>query len=321
MLTYVFGDLRQLRKFELARPPISHPRAISIPHYRPDVSPSPAHSVSSQMVQPPNLPPFHSVRKCKPPQPPFLNIPPSSQPAIIRESPVSRFSSPTDSPVSSNPVSLCDTSPSAAERHDFTIEISSVVYEDFTVEGPSTGSPIFAHVSATEFTTTAPFIHPYDEGDVNGTRELYSEGRQAMEPFDFDLLPTRGHLFPRDRGASIAANDMVVAPSIKLEKDGRDTITQLRSPKDILRLIQRRCNKLISPMFTNPSSAYLRSSMNPTAQLKAMKAVPAFTVPFTHVLSPVVTRAQWEIIMRSVVIAGMVCWTIVGCLLAIPVVR
>ncbi|KAH9950580.1 hypothetical protein B0H21DRAFT_500036 [Amylocystis lapponica] len=54
MMIYVFGDLRQLRSFELSRPPISAPRPLSSPVLTPLVSPttpvpfSPSSTVASQ---------------------------------------------------------------------------------------------------------------------------------------------------------------------------------------------------------------------------------------------------------------------------------
>jgi hypothetical protein len=49
-----------------------------------------------------------------------------------------------------------------------------------------------------------------------------------------------------------------------------------------------------------------------------VKAVPAFAVPLTRVLSPVVVRGQWEIVVRSAAISLLICWVILGSLLAIP---
>ena len=48
-----------------------------------------------------------------------------------------------------------------------------------------------------------------------------------------------------------------------------------------------------------------------------IQAVPAFG-PVTRVLSPVVTRAQWEIVVRSFAVAGVIAWVVVGSLLALP---
>ena len=48
-------------------------------------------------------------------------------------------------------------------------------------------------------------------------------------------------------------------------------------------------------------------------------SVPAFKSPLTKILSPVVTRAQWEVVTRSGILAFMISSVIVGVLVAIPV--
>uniref|UniRef100_A0A8H8CMD9 Transmembrane protein n=1 Tax=Psilocybe cubensis TaxID=181762 RepID=A0A8H8CMD9_PSICU len=53
-------------------------------------------------------------------------------------------------------------------------------------------------------------------------------------------------------------------------------------------------------------------------RFRLMNAVPAFAVPLTRVLSPVIVRGQWEIVVRSAVVAFVVAWVLVGSLLAVP---
>jgi len=157
---------------------------------------------------------------------------------------------------------------------------------------------------------------------------LSPEERQFLGLFDFDLLPKRGYTFPpRDRAVSVVTNATTEAPSM-MEKAGTDVLVASRSPKDILGCVQYKCNKQesssdpekvsSSTRSTTASPSSHRAPVDPAAQFKAIKAVPAFASPFTRVLNPVVTRAQWEIVVRSAAVAGMICWTIVGCLLAIP---
>ena len=55
-------------------------------------------------------------------------------------------------------------------------------------------------------------------------------------------------------------------------------------------------------------------------RFRLINAVPAFAVPLTRVLSPVIVRAQWEIVVRSAVIAFLISWVVVGSFLAVPVV-
>lgn len=54
-------------------------------------------------------------------------------------------------------------------------------------------------------------------------------------------------------------------------------------------------------------------------RFRLINAVPAFAVPLTRVLSPVIVRAQWEIVVRSAIIAFLISWVVVGSFLAVPV--
>ena len=56
-------------------------------------------------------------------------------------------------------------------------------------------------------------------------------------------------------------------------------------------------------------------------RFRLINAVPAFAVPLTRVLSPVIVRAQWEIVVNSAIIAFFISWIVVGCFLAVPVMR
>ncbi|KAF5369590.1 hypothetical protein D9758_002659 [Tetrapyrgos nigripes] len=67
------------------------------------------------------------------------------------------------------------------------------------------------------------------------------------------------------------------------------------------------------------SSNLIASAARMQHQFKLVKAVPAFASPLTKVLSPIVVRGQWEIVMHSMVVACLVSWVVVGCLLAVPV--
>jgi len=64
-----------------------------------------------------------------------------------------------------------------------------------------------------------------------------------------------------------------------------------------------------------------RSSVKVQTQFKMVQAVPAFASPLTRVLSPVVARAQWEIVVRSAAVALLISWAVLGSLLSIPVMR
>ncbi|OSD07231.1 hypothetical protein PYCCODRAFT_1456139 [Trametes coccinea BRFM310] len=53
-------------------------------------------------------------------------------------------------------------------------------------------------------------------------------------------------------------------------------------------------------------------------RLRRMLQVPAFASPLTPVLNPVVTRGQWEIVVRSAFIAFLVSAAVIGALVAVP---
>ena len=54
-------------------------------------------------------------------------------------------------------------------------------------------------------------------------------------------------------------------------------------------------------------------------RFKKVSAVPAFASPLTPVLNPIVGRAQWEIVMRSALMAAVISFVVVGALLSVPV--
>ncbi|PIL22545.1 hypothetical protein GSI_15234 [Ganoderma sinense ZZ0214-1] len=56
-------------------------------------------------------------------------------------------------------------------------------------------------------------------------------------------------------------------------------------------------------------------------RVRRMLQVPAFASPLTPVLNPIVTRGQWEIVVRSAVIAFVVSSVIIGGLVAVPETR
>lgn len=316
----MFGDLRQLRQFELARPPISRPQTISNPQHRPVVSPLFNRAVCGPITQPRILP--VSQPACE-----HIRLDTISQAAVSHETTRVRTHSSSSTVSSLRTASSASgsgyiSSSSAAEqenRADLIIEVSSVVYDDFDNEEPATGTHTSARCSVPEFTPTASFIHPYDplcSDDFDDTRELSPEERQGIEPFDFDLLPKKGYTFPqRDRATSITANETMEASPVA-DKDGGDATAESRSVNDILR---REGSK--RDLSTNPDSANMpspsRRAVDPAVHLKAVNAVPIFS-SVTPVWSPVVARAHWEIVVRSMAVAGLVCWVIIGCLLAVP---
>jgi len=54
-------------------------------------------------------------------------------------------------------------------------------------------------------------------------------------------------------------------------------------------------------------------------RFKKIGAVPPFKAPLTKILSPIIQRGQWEVVIRTSVIGFLLAWLIVGSLLAVPV--
>lgn len=75
--------------------------------------------------------------------------------------------------------------------------------------------------------------------------------------------------------------------------------------------------------MTATSTVVARSQTKTTwqARVRRMLEVPAFASPLTPVLNPVVTRGQWEIVVRSAFIALVVSAVVVGALVAVPETR
>jgi hypothetical protein len=104
--------------------------------------------------------------------------------------------------------------------------------------------------------------------------------------------------------------------------------TELRSPSAFLRRAQYKCNQNSVIGFTPAVPANQRYKSQATeprvaphtieSQHQRVRHVPAFG-PLTKILSPVISRAQWEIVIRSAFAALLITLTIVGSLLAVPV--
>ncbi|GLB38430.1 hypothetical protein LshimejAT787_0502950 [Lyophyllum shimeji] len=348
---YIFGDLRQLHKFELARPPISKPRPLG------------KQPISLPLSAPP--PPPHMVLPLM--QPPRLTIVPPS-PAHLGDRRLSR----TSTISSTNSCSSARTSSSSGSSYELAnprIEISGAYYDTDPVDGPAT-TPVAPESNFTFpapakirdddrtdslFKPTAAFIHAYDStldsDSDDDIPKLLPEERQPISPFDFDALPPR-----TTTGYCRSLPNLSPSPDHEILEIKSDVppLSTL-SPAALLEQIQLRCNikkwLVVSLDVTSESHATYspRSSFGqtlarpppkgavPTAtasrhhsqekgeafvrkHFKMVKAVPAFA-SLTRVLSPVVVRGQWEIVVRSSVMAFIITWLILGSLLAAPVVR
>lgn len=367
---YIFGDLRQLRKFELTRPPISKPQPYSMPRQRPFIS-SP---ITGLPVSPgPIIPMRNSVDSIIPPPPAHTRLVRSashqSLPSTLSRSTSSEFS---------------------YSGTEGMIHISPAYYDPEPIEGPAT-SPITSDTGMFAFPlkpksdfdddddevphpfgATAAFIHPFDylvDDDYDShnpnTNKPIAEHRQRVSSFDFDALPPppldrmqpeppslpQPHPYPSRPNRFESTTSLQLSPSILVIQPEVEKVEKDLSPKGFIRRIQSRCNINRWLVMTSSNSTtdlnekdpndlekaeYEQSNFprpHPSLQrtqntanfkrqfkmVKAIREVPAFGSPLTRVLSPVVIRGQWEIVVRSMIIACFVSWLTIGLLLAVPV--
>ncbi|KNZ80974.1 hypothetical protein J132_03674 [Termitomyces sp. J132] len=199
------------------------------------------------------------------------------------------------------------------------------------------------------FATTAAFIHPYDSTidlEEDGPKFLPQE-RQPISPFNFDALPPRS---VTGRYCSVAKSPNLDHEIVEIKSDfpplskvsATTILEQLQircipkkwlvlsrkplihpatSPDDVKDLdfesARSRIERFQEPVIPGHPPRRRQSPFSIEKQFKKVRAVPAFT-SLTRVLSPVVVRAQWEIVVRSSLIAFAISWVVVGSLLAIP---
>lgn len=351
MGVYIFGDLRQLRKFELARPQISKPKPVlddkrqsSSTSLPPGLQPAtPAEEPTSLVATSPSFADARVAHLWKPPS-------------------ISSYS------VESGE-SLAD---SAEPRSPARIHISDAFFDDSAsvvdVENGIINAnfkfpPAQAGTGEPDFTSTAGFIRPFDMASIELNDHVDEQcvppqPRQPIDHFDFDTLPPRA---PR------RINTKAVSEQYDRECCNRDSSTlapptpiypsyphptESQPPNGVIERMQSRCDvkkwrlqtesqaPVTSPSGTdfsyNPYNSHIihksyksfstDSTMESTEtkvkkRFRLINAVPAFAVPLTRVLSPVVRRGQWEIVVRSALIALVLSWIIVGSLLAIPEAR
>ncbi|KAJ7175795.1 hypothetical protein C8R46DRAFT_1079508 [Mycena filopes] len=338
---YIFGDLRQLRKFELQRPAISKPQPLKITRQRPTIS-----------YPVPGIPPILPIVQ------PRLTIVPPSPAHVHSPRSLSRMSVASSSSFGSQGSSSGETG---------AIHISPAYYDSESVEGPATSPvipdnlgtftlptkrPFSESESGTDsFAATASFIHafdqlPEDDDQFGGPPRIAPEDRQVLSAFDFDALPR--YLY------SNAQHRHHVPTNVEPSQPNRRL-----SPLSFIERMQSQCTRWIhatAPSDTpaHPSDAkpsteaqhldeksahrprdsldsssrphldlpqHTRARVNKSAvrkQFKMVRAVPAFSVPLTPVLSSIVVRGQWEIVTRSAFIALLISWFVIGSLLAIP---
>lgn len=333
---YIFGDLRQLRKFELERPPISKPRPLDrvpfLPFFSPPSSPTP-----------------------RTPSTPITLVAPSPPPlAHIVDNRLTR--TPTVSSISSYSSSGSETSDSSGSH--LGIEISGAYYETESVDNdpyysPNGAEPTFTFIEKSEdcsFATTAAFIHAYDSTiDLEeDSPKFLPQERQPISPFDFNALPPRlatgrprlVHGKMPNPGREIVEIKSDVPPLSKVSATTILEQLQIRCiPKKWLVISREPATSagvvddakdfdlesgksdfeesVVRPTNTARPTRRRQNSFSIKRKFKEIRTVPAFT-SLTRILSPVVVRAQWEIVVRSSLIAFVISLIVVGSLVAIP---
>ncbi|KAI0058275.1 hypothetical protein BV25DRAFT_1291788 [Artomyces pyxidatus] len=358
MMVYVFGDLRQLRKFELARPAISAPQPL--PSTRPSISspvvvyksasssPSSSadfilpyaytHPRTAPLPYPPPSPTLYRPSKDGKPVPPTLSITIPAPAHVARPRSGSPHSS-LSTPYGGSSSSSCSTE-SLPPRHAHEITVSPAYYDpDPAPEGPATRTgpdalPLPLHERAyippgydahtpecrSSRTCTAAFIRAFDYD--NGSVSAFDAGKSELghgDGFDFDALPVRAG------ACSCALQTPALASSIALPDSALDTTPGV---KGALGRAQYKCNRVeLNEKEKGPEDERERERLVRrrddsaiASEHQRVRGVPAFG-PLTRVLSPVVTRAQWEIVVRSAALSFAISLAVIGCLVAAPVGR
>ncbi|KAJ2919187.1 hypothetical protein MD484_g1226, partial [Candolleomyces efflorescens] len=144
MGVYIFGDLRQLRKFELARPHISRPQPI----------PEPKLEVESRSPSPTSPPEVSHVAK----SPSFAD---ARVAHLLRPSSFSSRSG--ESIAESGERPAIEISPAFFDDSSYVDVENGIISTNFTFPAvaPALNSPI-----GSDFTATASFIRPFDTNDI-----------------------------------------------------------------------------------------------------------------------------------------------------------
>ena len=396
-MVYIFGDLRQLRKFELSRPRISAPKPLGASSSRPNISSpvpmynSDSHSSSSFLPSYAFRRPHSTPTLTNPPDPPLIIAIPERPPAAavsprLRDSLANSIASTPYDSASQYSSSTSSYNGAFVDGVEPEITVSPAYFDpDPAPEGPATRTGPDAHPFITDgialpspayrFGTanvhseecrfnrtcynnaTAGFI-AYDDDDLydRPTGKAAEEGRAAT--FDFDSLPVRdGEDAPCICAAVPAVPSSVALPLSHPQEEKQPELkqpspplpapvvsavpdsdvhypqcTELKSPSAFLRRAQYKCsrNSVIGliPAAIPANQRYKSQATQPRVvpphtieiQHQRVRHVPAFG-PLTKVLNPVVTRAQWEIVVRSAFAALFISLTIVGSLLTVPVRR
>jgi hypothetical protein len=371
-MIYFFGDLRQLRKFELARPTISRPMPLPIS------SPLPFRSTHSR-GQSQTL--YIPSRSAPLPEKSIGSVSPTSSPL---DSPIS-FSTPSRPYAQFSNASLARTSCESCEsvvcpsvgcneidvspaffddvpapegpatasclhRPEYRLSPSSLTYLEpahtstrpeprsgrLTIRPPATGNAVMVDPShnlntrspwssmKTEYGPTAGFIpHVYNNNSTaslsDTTRSLRSQ--RSVCYFDFDALPPNRIGQRRDStgggdSASLRAGVPAAAAVVMEPSTLHSSLPASSSSPPTLAGVghffgrtQYKCNQRTSAAFTSslpdkgtpPTKRFSFATLIPSFTA----GVPAFAAPLTQVQSPVVKRAQWEVVIRAGFLAAL----------------
>ncbi|KAG1822487.1 uncharacterized protein BJ212DRAFT_1263645, partial [Suillus subaureus] len=343
LMVYVFGDLRQLRKFELARPAISRPLPAPAPAVTSISAPLPHRPAPSIRISKHHDrqydPEFYSSRS-------FQSAPYSLSAERRSFSRASDAYSSTEQSGSSED----EDAPSSFESPE--IEISPAFFDDVPApEGPATATglhrshyrsvqsssitfPSIAHTrqkDPSSFGPSAAFIrHEIDLDAEDGLKERAHTGRDEIEGFDFDLLPKsiRGNVILADNirlpsNTSRPPITVTIAdhiPTLSIQTENPAPSNNLLS--SAIARQQYKCKRTYAPplsLVSQTSSIQSPNSSTPSPIPSSNRSplvsfmipsftagVPAFQAPMTRVRSPVVIRAQWEVVIRSAVL-GLIC--------------
>ncbi|KAG1879058.1 hypothetical protein F4604DRAFT_550949 [Suillus subluteus] len=377
LMVYVFGDLRQLRKFELARPAISKP----LPAPAPTVT-----SISAPLPHPP-LPskrPSIAISKHHDRQydPEFCSSRSFQSAPYSLAAEQRSFSRASDSYSSTELSGSSEDEDLSSSVESPEIEISPAYFDDVPApEGPATATglhrshyrsaqsssitfPSIAHTrqrtnpvtfppplecrassgnvrnsstvkphtleDSSSFGPSAAFIrHEVDPDVEDDLKEHVYTGRDEIESFDFDLLPksVKGNVILADNtrlpsNASPPPVTVTIAdhiPTLSLQAENPTPSNNLLS--SAIARQQYKCKRTYAPPLSLVSQTSIQSpnshtpSPTPSSNRSPLVSfmipsftagVPAFKAPMTRVRSPVVIRAQWEVVIRSAVL-GLIC--------------
>ena len=288
---YVFGDFRQLRKYELARPVAPSPE--------PQPLPSDESFIVAQNVV---MPPIPLV----PPTP--VQCGPSR--SLHRFPSIASVSTDQDTISSRYP---CEP---AMAILDISSEISSVLDDGIpTMVAPSPREAEgYTESDCNEsilYNTTASFIHPYEARDDPNSLDSNGppEDLQRIDSFDFNALPPK----VREPGTQKAS----IIPAAVIARLGA---LYLHSTGCVQDKVTHSARSSFGSSFPDlsPSCSMDDPEKQIRSRFRKIMSVPAFAVPWTPVLSPVIRRGQWEIVTRSMCCAFLISWIIAGSLVAIP---